>query len=88
MNATYVDEESLRFVIHSSKREITCQLMFLMKNLTWKDWNWYLKLLYTWSEKRKGVGEPWLDVNKIETRILNLKTNLFFKLERLMQRVL
>jgi len=47
MNATYIDEESLRFVIHYSKREITCQLMFLIKNLTWRDCNWYLKLLYT-----------------------------------------
>lgn len=34
MYTKYVDEESLRFLIIYSRREIICQLMFIIQNLT------------------------------------------------------
>jgi hypothetical protein len=47
--------------------------MFFIQNLTWKDWNWYLKLLYTSSEDRKEVGESWLDIIELRQEHFELE---------------
>ena len=70
MYTKYVDEDSLRFLIIYSRREIICQLMFIIQNLTWMYWSQYLKLSYTRSEKKREVGEPWLDIHKTKIRII------------------
>jgi len=58
--------------------------MFFIQNLTWKDWNWYLKLLYTSSEDRKEVGESWLDITELRQEHFELENKFLPTLSRLM----
>ena len=40
--------------LKANEREIICPLMFLMQNLAWIDWSWYLNFIYT-LRKKKGL---------------------------------
>jgi len=33
-------------------------------------WNWYLKLLQTWSKAIEEIRESWLDIHKIEEKTI------------------
>jgi hypothetical protein len=35
---------------------------------SWSDSSWCLKLLYSWSEEKKGTGEFWLNIYEIMVR--------------------
>jgi hypothetical protein len=41
-----------------------------MKNSTWREWSWCMKLLCIQREERKGIREPWLDIHKIKARVI------------------
>ena len=44
--------------------------MFLMQNLTGRNYSWYLKLLYIKSKKKKQIKKSWLDFYEIETKVI------------------
>jgi len=70
INTIYIDEISLKFSICYSRGQYKKNNMSIVVFYiwSWSDSSWCLKLLYSWSEEKKGTGEFWLNIYEIMVR--------------------
>ena len=70
INTVYIDEISLKFAICNSRGQCKKNNMSIVVFYiwSWSDLSWCLKLLYSWSEEKKGTGEFWLNIYEIMVR--------------------